>query len=58
MIPVRPLLAEIQLATAGLSQSWTWAAGGDEADEAWRPLIKELEAMRLSRRTQSDGTAT
>ena len=59
MIQVRPLLTETLAASRGLAAELEIERVAEmEADQAyWRPLVKELEAMRLARRTRSDDTA-
>jgi len=59
MIQVRPLLTETLAASRMALQAELEIerVAEMEADQAyWRPLIRELEAMRLARRTRSDDT--
>jgi hypothetical protein len=59
MIQVRPLLTETLAASrmALAAELEIERVAEMEADQAyWRPLIRELEAMRLARRTRSDDT--
>jgi hypothetical protein len=61
MIQVRPLLTETLAASrrALAAELETERVAEMEADQAyWRPLIRELEAMRLARRTRSDDTTS